>query len=110
MTHTMMEKHVHQQCQQAMTEGCGLAPEDMDDKLNIVQNSRFGWVPHTLIFKWLEDVWGKTLTLEMFWNMMLHTKNEKNQHCYMLKYWPNKGVVMIKATKEMFKRKLEDLT
>eukprot|EP00972_Heterocapsa_arctica_P065026 9598170-Heterocapsa_arctica.AAC.1 len=28
----------------------------------------------------------------------------------MLKYWPNKGVVMIKATKEMFKRKLEDLT
>eukprot|EP00972_Heterocapsa_arctica_P073383 10838009-Heterocapsa_arctica.AAC.1 len=28
----------------------------------------------------------------------------------MLKYWPNKGVVMIKATKEMYKRKLEDLT
>eukprot|EP00972_Heterocapsa_arctica_P074354 10973364-Heterocapsa_arctica.AAC.1 len=27
----------------------------------------------------------------------------------MLKYWPNKGVVMIKATKEN-KRKLEDLT
>eukprot|EP00972_Heterocapsa_arctica_P034105 5020585-Heterocapsa_arctica.AAC.1 len=54
------------------------------------QNSRFGWMPHTLIFKWLQDAWGDMLTPEMFWNMMLHTKNEKKQHCYMLKYWLKK--------------------
>eukprot|EP00972_Heterocapsa_arctica_P015307 2255245-Heterocapsa_arctica.AAC.1 len=45
----------------------------------------------------------------MFWNMVLHTRNGQQMHCYMLKYWPNKGVVMIKATKEN-KRKLEELT
>eukprot|EP00972_Heterocapsa_arctica_P090619 13370511-Heterocapsa_arctica.AAC.1 len=77
MTHSRMEKHVHMQCQEAMTEGCGLAPEDMNDNFNIVQNSRYGWVPHTLIFKWLADGWGDMLTHEIFWNMMLHTKNDK---------------------------------
>eukprot|EP00972_Heterocapsa_arctica_P087551 12910095-Heterocapsa_arctica.AAC.1 len=41
--------------------------------------------------------------------MMLHTKNDKDQHCYTLKYWPNKGVVMIKAPKELYKRKWNEL-
>eukprot|EP00972_Heterocapsa_arctica_P113602 16437969-Heterocapsa_arctica.AAC.1 len=44
----------------------------------------------------------------MFWNMLLHTRN-KHGHCYMLKYWPNKGLVMIKATKEN-KRKSEEIS
>eukprot|EP00972_Heterocapsa_arctica_P028763 4231767-Heterocapsa_arctica.AAC.1 len=39
--------------------------------------------------------------------MVLHTKNDRKQHCYMLKYWPNKGLVMIRALKDA-KRSLED--
>eukprot|EP00972_Heterocapsa_arctica_P002202 316064-Heterocapsa_arctica.AAC.1 len=27
---------------------------------------------------------GDHMTNEVFWNMILHTKTEKNQHCYML--------------------------
>eukprot|EP00972_Heterocapsa_arctica_P013948 2054913-Heterocapsa_arctica.AAC.1 len=53
MTHTTMEKAGHQQCQKAMTE-MGMAPEDIDGNLMINQNSRFGWVPHTVLFKWLQ--------------------------------------------------------
>eukprot|EP00972_Heterocapsa_arctica_P086826 12798458-Heterocapsa_arctica.AAC.1 len=77
----------------------------MDVKFKIVENSRYGWVPHTWIFQWLKDMWGEPMTKEIDWNMLLHTKNENNQHCYCLKYWPNKGVVMVKAAKESHKRR-----
>eukprot|EP00972_Heterocapsa_arctica_P041222 6077465-Heterocapsa_arctica.AAC.1 len=79
MTHTTMEKYGHQQCQKAMTE-MGLTQEDIDDNLKVDHNSRYGWVPHTLLFKWLQGLWGEAFTSEMFWNMMLHTKNEKQMH------------------------------
>eukprot|EP00972_Heterocapsa_arctica_P032329 4765798-Heterocapsa_arctica.AAC.1 len=59
--HTMIEKCAHQQCHLAMTDA-GFAPENMDDKLKMAQDSRFGWMPHTLIFKWLAEVWGKAFT------------------------------------------------
>eukprot|EP00972_Heterocapsa_arctica_P114001 16440208-Heterocapsa_arctica.AAC.1 len=81
----------------------------MNVKFKMVDNSRFGWVPHTLIFKWLKDMWGDNMTDKVFWNMLLHTKNEKNQHCYMLNYWPNKGVVLVKASKEDKKRRWNEL-
>eukprot|EP00972_Heterocapsa_arctica_P045830 6764604-Heterocapsa_arctica.AAC.1 len=40
--------------------------------------------------------------------MILHIRNENKQHCYMVKYWPNKGMVMVKATKN--KRKSDEIT
>eukprot|EP00972_Heterocapsa_arctica_P087322 12877585-Heterocapsa_arctica.AAC.1 len=56
----------------------------------------------------MQELWDGAWTPELFWNMLLHTKHDKQQHCYMLKYWPNKGIVMVKATKN--KRKLDDMT
>eukprot|EP00972_Heterocapsa_arctica_P009986 1467943-Heterocapsa_arctica.AAC.1 len=46
------------QCLEALTEGYSLAAKAMNDKFKIVENSRYGWVPHTLIYKWLVDMWG----------------------------------------------------
>eukprot|EP00972_Heterocapsa_arctica_P058261 8594567-Heterocapsa_arctica.AAC.1 len=44
-------------------------------------------------------MWKDLMTDEMFWNMLLYSKNEKNQHCYMLKYWPNRRMVLVKTAK-----------
>eukprot|EP00972_Heterocapsa_arctica_P020348 3002956-Heterocapsa_arctica.AAC.1 len=64
MSHSMMESHAHTQCQEALTERYSLAAKDMNVKFRIVENSRYGWVPHTLIFKWLKDMWGDHMTNE----------------------------------------------
>eukprot|EP00972_Heterocapsa_arctica_P079613 11731959-Heterocapsa_arctica.AAC.1 len=61
----------------------GMAGEGLAATLRANENSRHGWVPHTLIFNWLQEVWEDAWTPDIFWNMILHTRNENKQHCYM---------------------------
>ena len=104
---SMLSTNGHKQLQEAL-QGMGLPETGGAAKLNANQNSRHGWVPHTLIYSWLQETWQGLWTPEDFWNMILHTTNECNYHCYMVKYIPHKKIVMIKATKN--KRKLADVT
>jgi hypothetical protein len=66
---------------------------------------RFGWVPHGEIQQWCRRQYRinannkKDMTEELFWNMILYTKN-KGQHAYQTKYWPKLRTVMIKANTE----------
>eukprot|EP00972_Heterocapsa_arctica_P106158 15638420-Heterocapsa_arctica.AAC.1 len=101
----MLATNGHKQLQEALL-GMGLPEVGGAAKLHANTNSRHGWVPHTLIFSWLQESWGGLWTPEDFWNMILHTKNECNYHSYMVKYMPHKRIVMVKATKN--KRKLAD--
>eukprot|EP00972_Heterocapsa_arctica_P035072 5165169-Heterocapsa_arctica.AAC.1 len=40
------------------------------------------------------------MTHKMFWNMILHTRNDKEgYHSYMLKYWPSMKLVFIKPVR-----------
>eukprot|EP00972_Heterocapsa_arctica_P055028 8114780-Heterocapsa_arctica.AAC.1 len=79
---SMLASNGHKQLQDALL-GMGLPEVGVAAKLNASTNSRHGWVPHTLIFSWLQEIWGGLWTPEDFWNMILHTRNENNYHCYM---------------------------
>eukprot|EP00972_Heterocapsa_arctica_P048315 7125393-Heterocapsa_arctica.AAC.1 len=56
---------------------------------DVVNNSRYGWVPYGVIYHSCKIIWKDTLTEHMFWNMILHTKNDnEGYNSYMIKYWP----------------------
>eukprot|EP00972_Heterocapsa_arctica_P087643 12924580-Heterocapsa_arctica.AAC.1 len=71
----MTEKTGHEQCQKALL-SMGLVTDGIEAKLKADQNSRHGWVPHTAIFNWLQELWEDQWTQDMFWNMLLHSKND----------------------------------
>eukprot|EP00972_Heterocapsa_arctica_P031854 4693358-Heterocapsa_arctica.AAC.1 len=110
MEPTNFEKNMHKRCLDAMTNGIqGHLQERpaMENKFNVVENSRFGWVPFGAIFHWcqqqhmLETKEQGVFTEARFWNMILHTKNVSTGRCsYNVKYWPILRMAMIKATTE----------
>eukprot|EP00972_Heterocapsa_arctica_P026857 3951619-Heterocapsa_arctica.AAC.1 len=56
---------------------------------NLTKFARFGLVPHGAIFDSLIRIWGDARTETMFWNIILHTKNDREHYnSYMIKYWP----------------------
>eukprot|EP00972_Heterocapsa_arctica_P026382 3884214-Heterocapsa_arctica.AAC.1 len=77
--HSMLEIKGHQQVQEALL-AIGMKAGGMESALQVDDNSRHGWVPHTLIFNWLQDAWAGVWTPEVFWNMIIHTKSENQQH------------------------------
>jgi hypothetical protein len=95
INHGQIEIAGHKQVQDALM-GMG-NPETGTKALAANTNNRHGWVPHTLIYDWLQDLWEKHWTPANFWNMILHSKQENGQHAYMVKLFPSKGIVMIKA-------------
>ncbi len=108
--HTNIEKAMHRRCQDAMTDGLqGKIKEkpSKENKFDIAEKGRFGWVPYGDIFHWCkqqhmqetkeEEGW----TEEMFWNMILHTQHfVTNKFFYNVKCWPNIGMIMIKVAME----------
>eukprot|EP00972_Heterocapsa_arctica_P003121 464610-Heterocapsa_arctica.AAC.1 len=100
MEPNFVERQAQQQCFEALTEGYHGSTKERKDKFNLVDNSRFGWVPHAALYDWLKSMWKEVLMDVMFWNLLLHTKSDKNnQHSYVLKYWPNMKMVLIKVAR-----------
>ncbi len=79
MEHNMVEKLVQKQCYDALVGGYhGIKEEKKHPgyKFDLAANSRYGWVPHGAIYDWCKKKWAEALTEQIFWNMILHTKND----------------------------------
>eukprot|EP00972_Heterocapsa_arctica_P076620 11303537-Heterocapsa_arctica.AAC.1 len=110
LEHTSTEKAMHRRCLDAMSDGLqGKLKEkpSEENKFNIVEKGRFGWVPHGDIMHWCnqqhmrnpQDTEG--WTEKIFWNMILHMQNfVTKKFCYNIKYWPGIGMAMIRAATE----------
>eukprot|EP00972_Heterocapsa_arctica_P022163 3261012-Heterocapsa_arctica.AAC.1 len=88
MEHTEPEKQVQKQCYDALIgryHGQNEERRTPGYMFQVANNSRYGWVPHGAIFNWCKKIWKNALTEHMFWNMILHTKNDKEgYHSYMI--------------------------
>jgi hypothetical protein len=61
-----------------------------------------GWVPHAYIQAWMGEHsgLGKDMTDEVFWNIVLNTKGNKDQeHSYRVIYWPNFAMAFVRVEK-----------
>eukprot|EP00972_Heterocapsa_arctica_P077989 11500274-Heterocapsa_arctica.AAC.1 len=54
--HGMVEVNGHKQIQEALT-AMGMPGEGLVATLKANENSRHGWVPHMLLYNWLQGVW-----------------------------------------------------
>eukprot|EP00972_Heterocapsa_arctica_P099735 14714803-Heterocapsa_arctica.AAC.1 len=62
MEHNFAERQAHAQCLEALTEGYHGTTKERKDKFNLVDNSRYGWVPHAALYAWLKSMWKDLLT------------------------------------------------
>eukprot|EP00972_Heterocapsa_arctica_P116321 16452366-Heterocapsa_arctica.AAC.1 len=56
MDHSFMEKQAHVQCHDALSDGHQGKEKDKKEpgyKFDMISNSRYGWVPHSMIYGWL---------------------------------------------------------
>eukprot|EP00972_Heterocapsa_arctica_P005026 745846-Heterocapsa_arctica.AAC.1 len=77
---TMLEEAIQKSCFDAITHGRhgrNAEKKTPGAMFDMNKNSCFGWVPDGAIMEWLKEKWGVPLTEQMFWNLILHTKNDK---------------------------------
>eukprot|EP00972_Heterocapsa_arctica_P092702 13670845-Heterocapsa_arctica.AAC.1 len=65
MEHNYAEKQAQVQCYEALIDeyhGTTKEKKEQGYKFNLVDSSRFGWVPHAAIYAWLKSMWTDSLT------------------------------------------------
>eukprot|EP00972_Heterocapsa_arctica_P105729 15576654-Heterocapsa_arctica.AAC.1 len=72
-----------------------------ESSFDMSQCSTASWVPWKLLLQWIqrEDVWGDSIAEKQLWNMFMATLNKDNgYHSYMVKYWQDAKMAVIKLT------------
>eukprot|EP00972_Heterocapsa_arctica_P005936 874598-Heterocapsa_arctica.AAC.1 len=86
MEHTEEEKAAQLQLHDALIGGFhGIRHEKWTPEyiFRLETRSRHGWVTHASIYAWLKTYAAMDMTLEVFWNIVLHTRGDKDkEHSY----------------------------